>query len=68
MKMSRSCFSCDGDGWEEIELGEGYGILQQCYVCEGTGEVEDSCYCHAYCSCECICGAWADVKCDCWDY
>jgi len=24
--MSRSCFNCDGDGWEEIELDEGYGI------------------------------------------
>ena len=75
--MSRQCFSCHGDGVDEISyqydnkpLNEKVlvsGFIEKCYTCNGTGEIDDGCYCSAYCSCECICGAWDDHTCDCWD-
>lgn len=42
----------EGDivGWED------------CYICHGTGEVEDGCYCAAHEPSECCCGAWSDVE------
>lgn len=55
----RPCYSFDCES--------GYVGEDVCTVCNGTGEVEDGCYCHAYCSCECICGAWDDVGCNCWE-
>ena len=65
----RPCFVCYGEGTideydddDETVIGK-----EDCYQCEGTGEVEDVCYCHAFCSCECICGAWDDRRCDCWE-
>lgn len=72
----RDCFSCEG-GWHNfIADDEGYnedykggitGEMEICLTCNGTGEVEDGCYCHAYCSCECICGAWSNFECNCWE-
>lgn len=35
---------------------------EDCYICKGTGEVEDGCYCAAHCPSECCCGAWDDVE------
>lgn len=71
----RTCFYCHGDKLIEVgfqhesdPLTKDYivsGIVEPCYMCNGSGEVEEGCYCHAYCSCECICGAWDDVECTC---
>ena len=73
----RKCFSCGGDGIEEISFQDNNdplddsllvsGIVTPCWYCNGKGEVEDGCYCAAPCSCECICGAWDDHECDCWE-
>lgn len=35
---------------------------EDCYICQGTGEVEDGCYCAAHEPSECCCGAWSDVE------
>jgi hypothetical protein len=35
---------------------------EDCYICHGTGEVEDGCYCAAHEPSECCCGAWSDVE------
>lgn len=73
----RKCFSCGGDGTEEISFQDDNeplderilvsGYVEPCWTCNGTGEVEDYCYCFALCSCECGCGAWDDHECDCWE-
>ena len=38
---------------------------EDCYICRGTGEVEDGCYCAAHEPSECSCGAWGyEDECD----
>lgn len=61
----RDCFSCRGEG--VIDWGDEEPDTQQCNTCDGTGEVEDGCYCCAFCSCECCCGGWDGVECSCWN-
>ena len=75
----RTCEKCNGDKMlqEEYQLeGETYyedeiisGVVEECWFCEGVGEVEDICYCSAYCVCECCCGYYrGNQVCYCWDY
>ena len=73
----RKCFNCNGDKIIELIYQEGgepldkdflvSGYIEPCLTCDGTGEIEEGCLCHAYCSCECLCGAWDDHECDCWE-
>lgn len=70
----RECFSdfCyKGKEVVHLEDGTEYGkelvTDKDCPQCEGTGFVEDGCYCSARCSCECSCGAWDDITCFCWE-
>lgn len=67
MKDKRPCFTCYGDKWEQIEFDNGFGLIEPCHTCEGSGEVEEGCHCSAYCSCECLCGSWYDIECNCCD-
>lgn len=76
--IMRTCFDCNGDKMIEDPYqvdGIFYceedlisGVVEPCYTCEGTGEVDDVCYCSAFCSCECCCGAWDGEPCHCRDY
>ncbi len=69
----RGCFNSychKGKETEWIDDGtdEGKTVVteEDCHICDGSGEVEDYCYCSALCSCECCCGAWDDTECMCW--
>lgn len=59
----RECPSCNGEGETEFEEG----VVEPCNLCEGTGRVEDGCYCCARTPFECGCGGWSDVDLDGWE-
>ena len=59
----RTCFSCNGEGSIIFEEGE---PPEPCDLCEGTGHIEDGCYCAAREPFECCCGGWDDVDLDEW--
>lgn len=62
----RPCFNTycqDGKELEYNEITDELTVTENdCNVCQGTGEVEDYCYCSAYEPDECMCGAWDDVR------
>lgn len=71
----RECFNSychKGKETEWVDDGTDAGktvvTKEDCHICDGSGEVEDHCYCSALCSCECCCGAWDDTECMCWEY
>lgn len=66
--FSSYCFKGKEVVWEDDGTEEGKDVVTEsdCHYCNGTGEVEDGCYCSARCSCECCCGAWDDTECCCW--
>ena len=64
----RECFISycnNGKETEWIDDGseEGHTVVTDvdCYYCEGTGTVEDYCYCYAHEPSGCCCGAWDDI-------
>lgn len=46
---------------------EKQNLIEPCNLCEGTGRVEDGCYCCARTPFECGCGGWSDVDLDGWE-
>lgn len=62
----RKCFNQFCQNGKEMEYDETTDKLvvtnNDCHICNGTGEVEDYCYCSAYEPNECLCGAWDDVR------
>lgn len=63
----RQCFMsyCNNGketAWVDDGSDYGYTITTDidCLTCEGTGLVEDRCYCNSYEPNECCCGAWDD--------
>lgn len=59
----RTCFSCNGEGSTVFEEDQPSEV---CDLCEGTGRIEDGCYCAAREPFECCCLGWSDVDLDEW--
>ncbi len=55
MSDYRDCEFCQGTGWDEDIDPDGVvdGFTEECWYCQGRGEVEDTCHCAAYCVCAC---------------
>lgn len=62
--FSMSCSNGKETRWVDDGTEDGYTITtpENCHICEGTGEVEDYCYCCAHEPSECCCGAWDDIE------
>jgi len=67
---TRDCFICHGSGKIDKYGDDDVTVIgkEDCYQCEGSGELEDMCYCGAWCVCECICDYFSyDEGCHCYD-
>lgn len=63
----RPCFNLHCENGKEVEyLDDDTRVVtdEDCHICNGTGEVEDYCYCAATCKSECLCGWDQDNGCD----
>ncbi|MNW08530.1 hypothetical protein D3C71_2053210 [compost metagenome] len=60
----RTCNRCQGSGEIDTSENEDGSHTGDCWMCEGSGEVEDGCYCMARTPFECGCGGWNDVDLD----
>lgn len=59
----RPCYNIHCENGKEVDyLDDDTKIVtdNDCHICNGTGEVEEYCYCAATCESECLCGydAW----------
>lgn len=62
----RKCDRCQGTCEIDTSENEDGTQLENCWMCEGSGEVEDGCICAARSPYECGCGGF-DVDLEYWE-
>lgn len=62
----RTCHICQGASEIDTSENEDGSHMEDCWMCDATGEMEDGCICAARSPYECCCGGWNDVDLSLW--